>query len=326
MEAITHWAGNIVSYLVFLTVLTGLLPAHKYEKYIRLFAGCILLLIVLKPLTDGLRLEERLNYLFTSLSFENEAGELKREMDEIEVRRRNMVLSQYEAEASKEAVRVAAEAGFSVEKADVELEKDPESEQFASVRSVTVYVAGSEAGMEAAEREDPSSMIGGINEKIPRGSFMFSIEKLCDRWGWSRNRVKRFLALLEREQMIETKRTNKGTLISVLNYNAFQSVEEVTEKETEISDAHETAKKVARFIPPTVDEVQAYCEERKNGVDARCFVDFYESKNWVVGKAKMKNWKAAVRTWERNRRDKVTRNTVNANNSSQLQYLLESME
>ena len=163
MEVSTHWAGNIVSYLVFLTVLTGLLPAHKYEKYIRLFAGCILLLIVLKPLTDGLRLEERLNYLFTSLSFENEAGELKSEMDEIEVWRRNMVLSQYEAEASKEAVRVAAEAGFSVEKADVELEKDPESEQFASVRSVTVYVAGSEAGteagMEAAEQEDPSSMI-----------------------------------------------------------------------------------------------------------------------------------------------------------------------
>ena len=178
----------------------------------------------------------------------------------------------------------------------------------------------------SASHKDLNLMIGGIDKKIPRGSFMFSIEKLCDRWGWSRNRVKRFLALLEREQMIETKRTNKGTLISVLNYNAFQSVEEVTEKETEISDAHETAKKVARFIPPTVDEVQAYCEERKNGVDARCFVDFYESKNWVVGKAKMKNWKAAVRTWERNRRDKVTRNTVNANNSSQLQYLLESME
>ena len=166
MEVITHWAGNIVSYLVFLTVLTGLLPAHKYEKYIRLFAGCILLLIVLKPLTDGLRLEERLNYLFTSLSFENEAGELKREMDEIEERRRNMVLSQYEAEASKEAVRVATEAGFSVEKADVELEKDPESEQFASVRSVTVYVAGSEAGMEAAELEENQSSMIEI-EKIP---------------------------------------------------------------------------------------------------------------------------------------------------------------
>lgn len=167
MEVITHWAGNIVSYLVFLTVLTGLLPAHKYEKYIRLFAGCILLLIVLKPLTDGLRLEERLNYLFTSLSFENEAGELKSEMDEIEVRRRNMVLSQYEAEASKEAVRVAAEAGFSVKKADVELEKDPESEQFASVRSVTVYVAGSEAEMEAAEQEENQSSMIEIEKISP---------------------------------------------------------------------------------------------------------------------------------------------------------------
>ena len=158
MEVITHWAGNIVSYLVFLTVLTGLLPAHKYEKYIRLFAGCILLLIVLKPLTDGLRLEERLNYLFTSLSFENEAGELKSEMDEIEVRRRNMVLSQYEAEA---------EAGFSVKKADVELEKDPESEQFASVRSVTVYVAGSEAEMEAAEQEENQSSMIEIEKISP---------------------------------------------------------------------------------------------------------------------------------------------------------------
>ena len=171
MEAITHWAGNIVSYLVFLTVLTGLLPARKYEKYIRLFAGGILLLIVLKPLTDGLRLEERLNYLFTSLSFENEAGELKSEMDEIEVRRRNMILSQYEAEASREAVRVAAEAGFSVEKADVELEKNPESEQFASVRSVTVYVVGNEAGMEAIKQGAENVSDGGnMGSREPNGT------------------------------------------------------------------------------------------------------------------------------------------------------------
>ena len=65
---------------------------------------------------------------------------------------------------------MAAEAGFSVEKADVELEKDPESEQFASVRSVTVYVAGSEAGMEAgmeaAELEENQSSMIEI-EKIP---------------------------------------------------------------------------------------------------------------------------------------------------------------
>jgi hypothetical protein len=51
---------------------------------------------------------------------------------------------------------------------------------------------------------------------------------------------------------------------------------------------------------PTVDEIKAYCEERKNGVNAEQFFDYYESKGWVVGKSKMKDWRASVRTWERN--------------------------
>lgn len=57
--------------------------------------------------------------------------------------------------------------------------------------------------------------------------------------------------------------------------------------------------KSTRFVPPSVDEVKAYCQERNNSVDAESFVDFYESKNWMVGKNKMKDWKASVRTWER---------------------------
>lgn len=57
-------------------------------------------------------------------------------------------------------------------------------------------------------------------------------------------------------------------------------------------------KNAQRFIPPTVEEVKKYCEERNNGIDANTFVDFYASKGWYVGKNKMKDWKAAVRTWE----------------------------
>lgn len=53
------------------------------------------------------------------------------------------------------------------------------------------------------------------------------------------------------------------------------------------------------FIKPTVEQVAEYCAERKNGIDAANFVDFYESKGWLVGKAPMKDWKASVRTWER---------------------------
>lgn len=57
--------------------------------------------------------------------------------------------------------------------------------------------------------------------------------------------------------------------------------------------------KAKRFIPPTVDEVAAYCQERGNSLDPDAFVDFYASKGWMVGKNSMKDWKAAVRTWER---------------------------
>lgn len=53
---------------------------------------------------------------------------------------------------------------------------------------------------------------------------------------------------------------------------------------------------------PTVEEVRAYCAERGNSVDPQAFVDFYESKGWLVGKSPMKDWKAAVRTWEHSRR------------------------
>lgn len=53
---------------------------------------------------------------------------------------------------------------------------------------------------------------------------------------------------------------------------------------------------------PTVEEVRAYCSERGNGVDPQAFVDFYESKGWLVGKSPMKDWKAAVRTWEHSRK------------------------
>ena len=48
-----------------------------------------------------------------------------------------------------------------------------------------------------------------------------------------------------------------------------------------------------------VMKIKQYCEERQNLVDAEQFYDFYESKNWMVGKNKMKDWKACVRTWER---------------------------
>lgn len=54
-----------------------------------------------------------------------------------------------------------------------------------------------------------------------------------------------------------------------------------------------------RFKKPTIEEIAAYCAERKNNVDPQAFFDFYESKGWRVGNQSMKDWKACARTWER---------------------------
>lgn len=58
-------------------------------------------------------------------------------------------------------------------------------------------------------------------------------------------------------------------------------------------------KKTSRFVPPTVAEVRAYCQERQNAVDAQRFVDYYTANGWTQGRGKpIKDWRAAVRTWE----------------------------
>ena len=58
----------------------------------------------------------------------------------------------------------------------------------------------------------------------------------------------------------------------------------------------------SRFQKPTIEEIRQYCLEKGYNVDAEQFFNFYESKGWVVGKSPMKNWRAAVSTW--NKREK----------------------
>lgn len=85
-----------------------------------------------------------------------------------------------------------------------------------------------------------------------------------------------------------------------------------TDNKTTDVNTDSGAKPAKRFSPPSLDEVSAYCLERGNTVDPQRFIDFYESKGWKVGNTKMKDWKAAVRTWE-NRDKKATSSTTNNN-------------
>ena len=80
-----------------------------------------------------------------------------------------------------------------------------------------------------------------------------------------------------------------------------------------------------RFSPPTVDEVKAYCQEQGYFVDAERFVDHYESNGWMVGKNKMKNWKAAVRSWKA-RETHAKNNTGYVHGADRLAMMLRNGE
>ena len=76
------------------------------------------------------------------------------------------------------------------------------------------------------------------------------------------------------------------------------------EIEIELKIDKEIKKESSRFTPPTLEEVSSYCLERNNGIDPQRFIDYNQSKGWVVGKVKMKDWKAAVRTLEKKEQPK----------------------
>lgn len=83
---------------------------------------------------------------------------------------------------------------------------------------------------------------------------------------------------------------------------AKMAIEEEDKEEVEVEEVPTVPKKREarkRFSPPSAAEVREYCLERENAVDAESFVDFYAAKGWKVGNAPMKDWKAAVRTWEK---------------------------
>lgn len=113
-------------------------------------------------------------------------------------------------------------------------------------------------------------------------------------------------AFQEELRQLELKENGSYTLVADRLPNGCRLVDtdkdsidkdSIDNKEKEI-DKSISKKKPENIIPPTFEMVDAYCRERDNGIDAQKFIDFYESKGWLIGKTKMKNWKAAVRTWE----------------------------
>lgn len=102
-------------------------------------------------------------------------------------------------------------------------------------------------------------------------------------------------------QLNENVNAHKSVIRLIEKYDLYNIGDDNDSLEWNIDEPSKSqVKKFTGFVKPTSDDIKDYCNERVNNVDANTFFDFYESKGWLVGKAKMKDWKAAVRNWERN--------------------------
>lgn len=120
-------------------------------------------------------------------------------------------------------------------------------------------------------------------------------------------------------------KSNAGVTDNVTNSNESKSKRIEIEKELELDK--EKFQKKSRFVPPTVEEVRAYCEERGNDVDPEKFVAYYSSTNWYRGKTKISNWKQCVITWERNTNGKPINQALRPKQTgNEFLSMLENME
>ena len=139
---------------------------------------------------------------------------------------------------------------------------------------------------------------------VKKGSLLTGRELLAQETGLSVRQVRTCLERLKSTNEVTIKSSSQGTIIQVVKYEDYQIATSETTDDRPTNDQQTTTNKNIKkersiFIPPTADQVKEYCLERGNSVDPNRFVDFYTAKGWIVGKSKMKDWKAAVRTWEK---------------------------
>lgn len=171
MEALYAWIRSIVFYLIFMTLVTSLLPGRKYDRYFKLFTGMVLILLVLSPLTGSLRLDERLARWFETFSFQSEAGELRGQMEEIERKRLEAVVETYEEAVSERVEQRLEEEGCREVTAQATINRDQESERFGVIERIEIRMEGMEAedGIRVQEGSGPAEGEAGEGSRTQKG-------------------------------------------------------------------------------------------------------------------------------------------------------------
>ena len=138
------------------------------------------------------------------------------------------------------------------------------------------------------------------------GECFASNKYFADLYGKSKTTISKWVSELVKEGFVEVKLTYKEGTKQI--DKRYIQIKKGASLKKQVNPLLENAKDNNTIVnnnttysnkKPSVEEIKQYCLQRNNGIDAEQFFDFYESKNWYVGKNKMKNWQAAIRTWEK---------------------------
>ena len=182
MEELYGWVKNITCYLIFITVAVNLLPNKKYEKYIRLFAGMVLILLVVKPLTGSLRLEDKISRYFESISFQNEADDLKNDLIGMENIRLVKVIEQYQEAVAGDLEQMAQMEGFYPVSTSVTIEGDQEKENFGQVTRISMTVSAETGPQETLVEPVKKVELGDRDQVVKENTSLNTLRKRIEEY------------------------------------------------------------------------------------------------------------------------------------------------
>lgn len=169
----------------------------------------------------------------------------------------------------------------------------------------------------------------GLIEILENGAiYMLDIQNFIGKGSTEADRRRSYDRKIAQEK--ELLKVESVRNLREISEKSTPEIETELEKDIEIekeihSSAKSTTTKRKRFEKPTLSEIKEYCIERNNNVDAQHFYDYYESNGWKVGKNSMKNWQAAVRTWEKNSYTNTTKQTKKTNTEQTLDAIYKVM-
>lgn len=181
MDGLLNWVGNILFFLVLITVAENLLPGKKYNKYIRLCAGMVLILLVVRPLTAGFHLEEQINRYFESFAFQQEARDLSKEILGIEQQRLGQIIDSYEQVVETDLDAMAREMGLVPVRTAAVIDRNRDSGDYGLVVRVEMEVEsrtdGEDDGTCAVQAMNPVKPVETVNVKIRENREEREVEK-----------------------------------------------------------------------------------------------------------------------------------------------------